>query len=189
MGKRLILAYIIVCFCFFMPFHSYGQDVDQTIELQQSQQKIAYINSIELLESLPEKVKATKAINELNQKYKDELAIMQNDYNKKYSDFISDQQSMAESIKLRRMQELYELEKSINSFIRIAQEDVESQEQMLIVPLKERVKKAIEEVGLENGFTCIYDAANPAIAFVTPLAINASPLVLKKLQIGGTFSR
>lgn len=143
--------------------------------------KVAYINSAELLEIVPGKVKATNTINELNRKYKDELLIMQNDYNKKYSDFISDQNTLSESIKLRRMQELYELEKNITAFMKVAQEDIESQEQHLIEPLRDKLKKAIEEVGRDENFVCIYDMANPAIAFVTPLAIDANNLVKAKL--------
>jgi len=148
----------------------------------QNQEKIAFINSVELLEAVPGKTEATRSINDLNKKYKDELVIMQNDYNKKYSDFITYQNMLADNIKLRRMQELYELEKNINDFIKIAQEDVQSQEQQLIEPLKQKLKEAVEEVGKEQGYTCIYDIANPAIAFITPLATDANTLVKRKLK-------
>ncbi|GAB6012038.1 OmpH/Skp family outer membrane protein [Viscerimonas tarda] len=147
----------------------------------QISERVASINSSELLELVPGKIAATQAISELNQKYKDELVVMQNDYNKKYSDFISDQNTLSESIKLRRMQELSELEKNINAFMKVAQEDIESQELQLIEPLRKKLKKAIEEVGKEENFVCIYDRANPAIAYVTPLAVDANPLVKRKL--------
>ncbi len=148
----------------------------------QTSDKIAYINSIELLEVIPGKVAASRSISDLNQKYKDELAVMQNDYNNKYTDFLANQNKLAESIKLRRMQELYELEQNINRFMKVAQEDVECQEAQLIAPLKERLKEAVNQVGIEQGFTCIYDMANPAIAFITPNAIDANPMVKAKLQ-------
>ncbi|MFV0537138.1 MAG: OmpH family outer membrane protein [Dysgonomonas sp.] len=149
----------------------------------QTVQQIAYINSNELLEAMPDKVKASNTLIDLNQKYKDELKIMQNDYNKKYSDFISYQTSMAENIRLRRMQELYELERQINEFMKLAQQDVESQEKALIEPLRLKIKDAVYQVGVEKGFICIYDLANPAIAFVTPDALDASGLVKQKLGI------
>lgn len=148
----------------------------------QTTEKVAFINSVELLEAIPAKAKASKTINDLNQKYKNELQIMQNDYNKKYSDFITYQNSMAESIKLRRMQELYELEKNIDAFMKVAQEDINSQEEYLIKPLKEQLKAIVQEVGLEYNFTCIYDLANPSIAFITPNAIDANPIVKQKLK-------
>lgn len=149
----------------------------------QSALQIAFVNSNELLETIPEKVEAQKFINDLNQKYKDELQVMQNDYNKKYSDFISYQNSMADNVRLRRMQELYELERQINNFMKVAQEDIETQEKQLIVPLRKKVKDAIYQVGIEQGYICIYDLANPAIAFVTPDATNATSLVKQKLGV------
>ena len=79
------------------------------------------------------------------------------------------------------MQELYELEKNINNFILLAQKDIETQEQNLIEPLRLKLKEAIEEVGREQGYTCIYDMANPTIAFITPDAIDVNLLVKRKL--------
>lgn len=149
----------------------------------QTAQQIAFINSNELLEAMPEKVKASNQLIDLNNKYKEEMKVMQNDYNKKYSDFISYQTSMAENIRLRRMQELYELERQINDFMKVAQEDIQNQEKALIEPLRQRLKDAIYQVGIENGFVCIYDLANPSIAFVTPDATNATLLVKQKLGI------
>lgn len=144
--------------------------------------KVAYVNTTELLESIPGKAAASKSIEELNQKYKDELAVMQNDYNTKYTDFLAHQNNLAESIKLRRMQELYELEQSINRFMRVAQEDVESQETQLILPLKDKLKEAIKQVGIEQGYICIYDVSDPTIIFITPDAIDANSLVKVKLR-------
>jgi outer membrane protein len=132
---------------------------------------------------MPDKVKASDILIDLNQKYKDELKVMQNDYNKKYTDFISYQTSMAENIRLRRMQELYELERQINEFMKLAQQDIENHEKELIDPLRQKIKDAVYLVGVEKGLVCIYDLANPAIAFVTPDALDASGLVKQKLGI------
>lgn len=149
----------------------------------QTADQIAYVNSDELLEALPEKAKASEEVNSLNQKYKDELQVMQNDYNKKYSDFISYQTSMAENIRLRRMQELHELEQHINSFMQVAQDDVLSTEERLLKPLRTKIKDAIYQVGVEGGYICIYDLANPTILFVTPDAVDITELVKQKLGV------
>jgi outer membrane protein len=149
----------------------------------QAVRQIAFVNSNELLEAIPEKVLASNHLIDLNNKYKEELKVMQNDYNKKYSDFISYQTSMAENIRLRRMQELYELERQINDFMKVAQEDINNKEKELIDPMRLRIKDAIYKVGVERGFVCIYDLANPAIAFVTPDATDATPFVKQKLGI------
>lgn len=172
MMKKIILVSILTLSFFF---------VESAVA--QNVQQIAFVNTNELLEAIPEKVAATNSINELNQKYKAELQVMQNDYNKKYTDFISYQTSMAEGIRSRRMQELYHLEETINKFMKVAQKDIDDQERILIEPLRKKVKDAIYQVGVEHGFVCIYDLANPAIAFVTPDATNANLLVKQKLEI------
>ena len=149
----------------------------------QTSQQIAFVNSDQILELLPEKKAASDKLNDLNRKYKTELRIMQNDYNKKYSDFISYQTSMAENIRLRRMQELYEIEKNMKDFMKIAQDDIDAQEIELLMPLRKKVKDAIYAVGIEQRFICIYDLANPAIVFVTPDAMDITGLVKQKLGI------
>jgi outer membrane protein len=144
---------------------------------------VAYVNTIELINSFPEKSKATEKLIALSNSYKEELQLMQNEYNKKYSDFITYQSSMAENIKLRRMQELTDLENKIHEFMKLAQKDIEEQEKILLEPIKEKIKEAVRIVGIEQNFMVIYDLADPAIIFVTPNAIDANPLVKTKLGI------
>lgn len=183
MINRTILFISFFLFTLCCPSIALGQQVITSPVLSSNPMQVAFINSIELLELVPGKVEATKSIKELNKKYKDELSLMQNDYNNKYTDFLSNQNDMAESIKLRRMQELYELEQNITRFMKVAQEDVDAQEKALILPLREKLKEAIESVGIEKGYVCIYDKANPTIAFITPDAVDATPFVKAKLKI------
>ncbi len=178
MAKRIYLSALFIISIAFISTVS-AQTIPEKVMYSE---KIAYINSLELLELMPGKVSASQSISQLNQKYKDELAVMQNDYNNKYTDFLANQNKLAESIKLRRMQELYELEQSINRFMKVAQEDVDSQEVQLVAPLREKLKEVINQVGIEQGYTCIYDMANPTIVFITPHAIDANPLIKAKLH-------
>lgn len=148
-----------------------------------AQNSVAYVNTLEIINSLPDKTSATERLNTLNENYKQELQIMQNEYNKKYSDFITYQGTLAESIKLRRMQELTDLENRIQSFTKLAQQDIEEHEQQLLEPIKEKVKDAINAVGIEQNFTVIYDLDDTGIVFVSPNAVDANQLVKSKLGV------
>ena len=148
-----------------------------------AQNSVAFVNTNELINSLPDKTSATERLKTLSENYKKELQVMQNEYNKKYSDFITYQETLAESIKLRRMQELTDLEIQIRDFTKLAQKDIEEQEQLLIGPIKSKLKDAIKAVGIEQNFTVIYDLDNPGIMFVSPNAIDANQLVKSKLGI------
>ncbi|SFK33048.1 OmpH family outer membrane protein [Proteiniphilum acetatigenes] len=147
------------------------------------QVSVAYVNTTELLDQMPEKAQATQQLLTLSENYEKELELMQNEYNKKYSDYITYQASLSENIKLRRMQELTELESRITQFMELAQKDIENREKELLEPLKQKINNAIHNVGVEQGYTVIYDLANPGIAFVSPDAVNANPYVKSKLGI------
>lgn len=144
---------------------------------------VAYVNTTDLLNAYPERERATQQLLSLSDNYKKELELMQNEYNKKYSDYITYQASLAENIKLRRMQELTELEGRIQQFMELAQKDIEEQEKALLGPLKNRISEAVRAVGVERNYTVIYDMANPGIAFVSPNAVDANPFVRQKLGI------
>ena len=148
-----------------------------------AQSSIAFVNTLDLINSLPDKASATERLSTLNKNYKEELQIMQNEYNKKYSDFITYQESLAESIKLRRMQELTDLENRIQNFTKLAQKDIEEQEQLLLEPIKLKINDAIKAVGIEQNYTVIYDLDDTGIVFVSPNAIDANPLVKSKLGV------
>lgn len=172
--KLIFIASVFILTCGVVSAQDYPLNNNQTIT-------IAYVNSIELLDGFKEKEVASEKIITLSENYKKELELMQNEYNKKYSDYITYQNSLSDNIKLRRMQELTELENRIQQFMKLAQEDIEQQEQLMLNPLKERIMNAIKQVGIEQNFTVIYDLADPGIAFINPTSVDANSLVKRKL--------
>ena len=174
--KLFSISLLILLFSSNVISQNFGQAPNQ------GQVKVAYINTTELLNSFPERVEATNQLLTLSDNYTKELELMQNEYNKKYSDYITYQNSLSENIKLRRMQELTELENKMQEFMELAQEDIEYQEKVMLEPLMGLIYEAVQEVGVEQNYTVIYDLANPGIAFVTPSAENANPYVIRKLN-------
>lgn len=174
----------ILLICLFLSVHLFSLSAQETaFEASSNRYSVAFINSTKLLDAMPDKSTASEQLSKLNENYKAELKLMENEYNKKYSDFITYQGSLAENIKLRRMQELTELEQKMNDFMKLAQKDIEEQEQKMLAPLKMKLNDAIRAVGIEHGFTVIYDISDSGIAFVTAQATDATPFVKKKLRI------
>ena len=106
---------------------------------------------------------------------------MQDEYQTKYSAFVSQQDSLSDNIKLRRMQEIQDIQARIDNFVQVAQQDVQKKQQELLMPIQEKLQKAIKDVGAENGYTYIVDPA--ALLYTGPNAIDATPLVRKKLGL------
>ena len=88
--------------------------------------KIAFVNTQEVFMALPEVADMQKKLEDLNAKYKKELETMQGEYQKKYSDFIAQQDSLTENIKVRRMQEVQDMQQRMDNFVQVAQQDVAS---------------------------------------------------------------
>lgn len=172
MAKKIFFSLIVCLFVF-----------STTVSSQITSLNIGYVNTTELLNAFPEREKASAKLLTLSENYKKELEIMQNEYNKKYSDYITYQASLAENIKLRRMQELTELENNMQKFMELAQKDIQAREKELLEPLKNKIREAIYAVGVERGFTVIYDLAEPGIIFVSPNATDANSFVKSKLGI------
>ena len=109
--------------------------------------KIAYVKTQEVFMAMPEVSEMEKKLADLNEKYKGELKLMQDEYQKKYADFIQQQDSLTENIKLRRMQEIQDIQTRMDNFVQMGQQDVQKQQQDLLIPIQQKLQDAIKAVG------------------------------------------
>lgn len=143
--------------------------------------KIAFVNTQEVFMALPEVSDMQKKLEDLNAKYKKELETMQSEYQKKYSDFIAQQDSLTENIKVRRMQEVQDMQQRMDNFVQVAQQDVSKQQQDLMAPIQQKIADAIKAVGTEQGYTYIIDPQ--VLLYQGTNAIDATQLVKTKLGL------
>lgn len=143
--------------------------------------KMAYVNAGEVFALLPELSTVEKELMAVNEQYSKELKGMQDEYQRKGSDYVAQQDSLTENIKIRRMQEIEGIRERIDNFVPEAQQAVEKKRQELLQPLQEKLMKAIKEVGEEKGYTYIFD---PQVFLYTGNnAVDATPFVKAKLGL------
>lgn len=143
--------------------------------------KIALVNTQDVIQAMPEFADMQKKMTDMENEYKKEMQVMQDEYNKKYSDFIAQQDSLTENIKMRRMQDLEDMQQRTQNFIQISRQDFEKKNQELFLPIQEKLKNAIKAVGDEKGYIYILD---PQIVLYTGSgAVDATPFVKAKLGI------
>ena len=139
--------------------------------------KIAVVNTQAVVEAMPEFAEMQKQIADMQKKYQDEMKIMEEEYQKKYSAFVSQQDSLTENIKVRRMQELQDMEQRLQ----ITQQDFQKKQQELFIPIQDKVRNAIKAVGDEKGYTYVIE---PQIVIYTGSgAIDATDFVKTKLGL------
>ena len=155
--KKLIVLLLMI-----LPLGAIAQEV-----------KIAFVKTQEVF--------MEKQMADLNEKYRVELKQMQDEYQKKYSDFVAQQDSLTENIKLRRMQEIQDIQERMDNFVQVAQQDVQKKQQELLQPIQQKLHEAIQKVGEEKGYTYIIDPA--ALLYTGTNAVDATPFVRTKLGL------
>jgi outer membrane protein len=153
------------------------------LSLAAQEVKIAYVNVQEIFTAMPEISSIEKKLADLNEGYKKELNQMQEEYQKKYSDFVAQQDSLTDNIKQRRMQEIEDIRTRIENFLPIAQEDMRKSQEELYQPVQEKIRAAIKTVGDEKGYTYVVSMEPSLFLYTGNSAINATDLVKAKLGL------
>ena len=148
-----------------------------------AQDKFGHVNSQEILMAMPERVTIENTLDTLQTQWENEMVKMREEYLTKIKEFQDKQATMPESIKQARQSEIVDLEQRISTFNQTASADLQQKQQELLTPVIDKIRKAIEEVGAENGFTYIFDMAAQSIIYQSPKANDVTPLVKKKLGI------
>ena len=155
------------------------------LPLAANAQKFGNINMNDVFEAMPERTQIQKDLEALQAKYESELTKMGDEYQKKVSDFLAQQDSLAESIARARAEEIDQLQQRIQNFREMAAKDMQSQQQQKVGPVIEKINRAIQAVGEKNGFTYIFDTANGGqIVYFSPSqCVDVLPLVKAELGL------
>ena len=123
-------------------------------------QKFGYVNSGELIQLMPEFTKAQQKIQDLEKTYAAEFNGMRTELEKKGTEFEKLQQdSVPESILKRRYEELLQLEQRLQQFGQEVQQKLAVAEQEEMLAIQTKLREALEAVGRDGGYVCIYDLA------------------------------
>ena len=155
-----------------------------TTTLGAQELKFAHIDIQKLVATLPDKVKADKALQDEANKLQSQLKIMSEELDKKYSEYMSQKDSLPDLVKSIKEKEIQDQNQRIQNYNQLAQQSLGQKEQELLKPIIEKVQKAIDEVGAENGFIYIFDVTTPGtFAYMSTKSVDILPLVKQKLNL------
>lgn len=131
-------------------------------------QKIAHLSLDSLVSSMPE----TKTAREQAQNYLKDLEktvmSMEQELQTKYNDYLANEATMSDLVKKTKQEELQTLQKRIEDFKSQAQQDYQAKYQLLITPILDKAKKAIEMVAKDAGYKYVLDASAGFILYSEP---------------------
>lgn len=150
--------------------------------LAQTNAKLGYINSNELIEMMPGKDIVEEQLLAYQKSLEGQVQAMLVEYQNKVQDYQANIATMSVIIKQTKEKEITDLEARIQAFQQNAEIDFQNKQAELFNPLIEKAKKAIKEVAEENGYTYIFDAGMGILLYFEK-GDNILPLVKQKLGL------
>ena len=192
--KKVILSLLLA-----MPFGVMAQEVTeqaaeaqpaevQAAEEQATQQpqvaRFGYLSYNAVYEQMPEFAKAKESFDELKKKYEAEATRSEEEFQRKFAEFLHGQKDFPASIMQKRQAELQELMEKSTKFRRESRELLKKAEADLHKPLTDRLSEALKAVGTEQGLMFILNTDGNTLPFINPeRGIDVTEAVLVKLGI------
>ena len=146
-----------------------------------AQDKIAYVSTQEIVADMPETKAAYAELEREQKQVESELMTLEDEWSKKYKTFSEQSDTLIESIKTRRFQELQELRQRAESYQQDSQQALQAKYNELFAPIHQKLLDTIKAVGEENGFAYVMEKG--AFLFIATTATDATPLVRRKLGL------
>ena len=160
---------IIVLLLLLLPMGAFSQEV-----------KWAFVDFNAVFDVIPEREEAELKFAAVQAQYQEQYNQLQTEFTAKYEEYMKlIEGDLAENLKVRRQQELEQLNDRLQNFIPQAQQDLEQENSKLMAPVQEKILNAIKAVGQEQGYTIFTSQA----FFHTGSLVDATPLVKAKLGI------
>ena len=134
--------------------------------LAQSELKFGYLSYNAVMQAMPEYAAMQNSMAELRQKYEAEQKRVEDDFNKKYEEFLDGQKSFPKTILQKRQSELQEmLDKNI-AFKKEGQRLLRQAENEAKAPLKQRLAAVLTQLGEERGYAFILNTDCNAVPWL-----------------------
>jgi outer membrane protein len=146
--------------------------------------KFAHVSSQDVLTVMPEVTKAQAELQSLEKKYSDEIKRTNDEFQKKYQEFLQAMDSLPQNISERRQRELQDMSQRSQQFQEDAQQVMLQKQQELMTPIYQKLDNAIKAVGEAQNVIYIFDVSRTAIPYInTTQSIDVTSLVKTELGI------
>lgn len=147
-----------------------------------AQQKFGYINSQELIVSMPETDSVQSKVSTLAKDLENQYNAMRTEMATKAQELQNNLNTLSETVRKQKEKELYDLNTRIQEFDQSANQELQTKQQELMAPVFEKARTAINKVAKEQGLTAVFEAS--ALLYQNDSQmVNLLPLVKQSLGI------
>lgn len=119
--------------------------------------KVGVVDTQSIFGGMPETAAAQTKLNEVQKKYQDEFARLEAEYTRLIEDFQKMGQDELPAIRERKTREITDYQTKMQQFEQTAGQDIQQQQQMLMQPIMQKIKDAIDAVGREGGYSIVQE--------------------------------
>lgn len=165
-----------------------GAQTDSTIAanstvVTQTAARYGYLSYQEALESMPQYAMVQKQMENLRSQYQAETLRVEEEFNRKYEEFLEGQREFPKTILQKRQTELQQLMEKNIEFKANSLKELDAAEKDAMAPLRLRLNDVLREIGINKGYAFIYDTDTKALPFLNPeMGDNINLIVKDALQ-------
>ena len=173
------------CFIILSLFNFYIAGINMTASAQTGAMtiKFGFLSYEEVMKAMPEYATMQKNMAELRAHYEAEQQRVEDDFNRKYEEFLDGQANFPKTILQKRQSELQEmLEKNI-AFKQESQQLLSNAEATMLDGLKSTITTTLVMLGQERGYAFILNTDQNAVPFINPtLGEDITEEVIRQLK-------
>lgn len=146
--------------------------------------KFGHIDFQGLIQSMPEREVAQKAMAKMQTDLESQLSVMQKEYQTKGQDYVAlvKQGNVTDAIRQAKEADIQSLQDRISTFQQTAQENLQKEESKQFQPIVEKARKAISDVAKEQGMLYVFEV-NSVLYYNATQSTDLMPLVKTKLGL------
>ncbi len=145
-------------------------------------QKVAHIDSEQLLMAMPETKAMENELKKVQQTYADEYNGQATALQAKLKKYDAEAPTQTDDKNKERMEEVESLKEKIQKYAQTADQEIQKKRFDLLKPIIEKAQKAVNDVAKEKGYTYVFDAS-PGKGLIVFEGEDLLPLVKTKLAI------
>ena len=129
--------------------------------------RFGYLSYETAIQSMPEYALVQQKMKALQEQFQAETLRVEDEFNRKYEDFLDGQRDFPRTILQKRQSELQELMEKNIQFKEQGRQELADAEREAMAPLRIRLIELLSTIGREKGFAFIYDTDTKALPFLT----------------------
>ena len=136
------------------------------ISAQENTFRFGYLSYEGAIQSMPDYAIVQKKMKTLQEQFQAETLRVEDEFNRKYEDFLDGQRDFPSTILQKRQTELQELMEKNIQFKEQGRQELADAEREALAPLRIRLIELLSTIGREKGFAFIYDTDTKALPFL-----------------------